>query len=439
MAEGHFVEGRSILVTGGGGYLGARLLAALAKHNPAKLVAVDVAFPHGEGVGSSGGSGVGRGDGRATGSSHHHSVKVQCDQYCVDVASRLQMVPLLAGIDICFHIASYGMSGAAQLDKRRVSEVNVSGTQNILEGCREHGVAVLVYVSTYNVVFAGQEIVGGNEGLPYVSDWGHVDHYSRTKCQAEQLVLQAAGGAASSKDDSRSGQSAAEDPRDSGQRQLRAAAIRPAAIYGEGETRHLPRIVDLVNRGAGFFAVGGRDVLCDWVHADNVVHALLLAARALSEGAGGCSGEAFFVSDGHPVNNFDFLAKLLTLPCYGPAAQASMFWLRIPSGIVYCFACVTEAVHRVMAGCGLNFEPLLTKAEVCKVGYTHFMSVDKAQRVLGYRPVVTHREGLERTRAFFAPRVAHASPVSPAVFVVLCLLAVLAAIIAVICLKCLRY
>jgi len=31
---------------------------------------------------------------------------------------------------------------------------------------------------------------------------------------------------------------------------LVTCAVRPAAIYGEGETRHFPRIINIVNQGA---------------------------------------------------------------------------------------------------------------------------------------------------------------------------------------------
>lgn len=56
--------------------------------------------------------------------------------------------------------------------------------------------------------------------LPYVDG---IDAYSATKRIAEELVLGA-------------------DNTDN----LRTIAVRPAAIYGEGETRHLPRIIKIV-------------------------------------------------------------------------------------------------------------------------------------------------------------------------------------------------
>jgi nucleoside-diphosphate-sugar epimerase len=129
--------------------------------------------------------------------------------------------------------------------------------------------------------------------------------------------------------------------------------VRPAAIYGEGEQRHLPRIIKIINGGVGFFAIGGRDILCDWVHVDNLVHSMVLAAAAAaaaapsataavsSERSGGSTigdvtrrggdvirrgdpcGKAFAIGDGVPVNNFVFLRQLLGCD--------ELFWMSAPT------------------------------------------------------------------------------------------------------------
>lgn len=99
----------------------------------------------------------------------------------------------LYGADCVFHVASYGMSGKEMLQAGRVDQVNINGTCNILEACHEVGIKRLVYVSTYNVVFGGKEIVNGNELLPYFPIDDHVDAYGRSKSVAEQLVLKSNG------------------------------------------------------------------------------------------------------------------------------------------------------------------------------------------------------------------------------------------------------
>ena len=85
------------------------------------------------------------------------------------------------GVDVAcvFHIASYGMSGREQLNRSLIEEVNVGGTDNILQACRRRGVPRLVYTSTFNVIFGGQVIRNGDESLPYLPLHLHPDHYSR--------------------------------------------------------------------------------------------------------------------------------------------------------------------------------------------------------------------------------------------------------------------
>lgn len=103
------------------------------------------------------------------------------------------MEKCVRGAHCVFHLASCGMSGKEMLQVGLVDEVNINGTCNILDACLDLGVERLVYVSTYNVVFGGQQIVNGNEALSYFPVDDHLDSYGRTKSIAEQLVLKSNG------------------------------------------------------------------------------------------------------------------------------------------------------------------------------------------------------------------------------------------------------
>ncbi|GFO23654.1 short-chain dehydrogenase/reductase family 42e member 1-like [Plakobranchus ocellatus] len=92
--------------------------------------------------------------------------------------------------------------------------------------CLRHDVERLVYTSTYNVVFGGQEIRDGDESLPYLTDDKFTDHYSKTKMLADKTVL-ASNGSVTAKG-----------------RTLRVCVLRLAGVYGPGEMRHIPRIVN---------------------------------------------------------------------------------------------------------------------------------------------------------------------------------------------------
>lgn len=85
---------------------------------------------------------------------------------------------------------------------------------------------------------------------------------------------------------------------------LYTCAVRPAAIYGPGEERHLPRIVSLAKLGLLPFKIGEASVKTDWIYVDNLVLALILASMGLLEDIPGreghpvAAGQPYFVSDG---------------------------------------------------------------------------------------------------------------------------------------------
>lgn len=131
--------------------------------------------------------------------------------------------------DVVVHLASYGMSGSAMLSSK-CDVVNVLGTKIVVDACIQFGVKSLIYTSTYNVVFGGQEINNGCENLNYFPLEKHVDKYGPSKARAEKIVLSANG-----------------TTRTDGSI-LYTCSLRPAAIYGNGEQRHFPRIIAHINR-----------------------------------------------------------------------------------------------------------------------------------------------------------------------------------------------
>jgi hypothetical protein len=64
-------------------------------------------------------------------------------------------------------------------------------------------------------------------------------------------------------------------------------------------------------------------------------------------------------------------------------------------------ASATEVVHSALSRVR-PFEPFLTRAEVCKVGVSHFMSIAEARKDLGYHLVVPYERAVERTAAHFS-------------------------------------
>lgn len=340
-----------IAITGGCGYIGRRLALALLERDNVTTVRL---------------------------------LDIRCDQtndptmdnkrleFCgCDLRSYEHVEAALSNVTCVYHLASYGMSGREMLNKSMISEVNIIGTKNVIDACIKHGIEKLIYCSTYNAVYTGkQELVGVTEDqCSYPREDEYCDDYSRTKSLAEQAIINASTS------------------------KLATAAIRPAAIYGDGEERHLPRIIKSAQQGLLFFAVGHENVLCDWVYADNLVHALVLAEKSLPEH----SGQAYFISDDKPVNNFEFISKFTNGLGY-----KNCFRFYLPTWLMFYLSHIVEITHNLLSRYIYDFTPFFTRAEVLKVGVTHYANITKAKKLLHYRVLVSPDEAMQRCVQWFA-------------------------------------
>lgn len=270
--------------------------------------------------------------------------------------------PVLA----CIHLASVGMSGSSMLDER-TETINVGGTKNVIDACKRHNIKALLYASSYNVAFGGNEIVMGDSTTPDFPYEGHSDYYSRSKAVAESMVLRA-----------------------NDENGLATIALRPAAIYGEGETRHFPRIVANMDSGVFVFRIGRATV--DWIHGENLAQAFVKALQNLTTTAS-AAGRAYPVSDGTPVHSFLFFEPLCR------ARRAPFPTVVLPVWLAAGVAYLLEKGHilmRSIVGADAAPAPFLTRAEVYKVGVTHTFSVHEAVTDFGYKPTISSQQGAER-------------------------------------------
>ena len=83
---------------------------------------------------------------------------------------------------IVFHCATAAPAAANTSNMRLMQDVNVRGTQHIVNACILHHVPHLVYTSSASVVFDGHDLIDVNESAPYAAR--PIDYYTQTKvCQ----------------------------------------------------------------------------------------------------------------------------------------------------------------------------------------------------------------------------------------------------------------
>jgi nucleoside-diphosphate-sugar epimerase len=198
-----------ILILGGCGFVGTSLSQFFSSTNPRDFICiVDLTLPS---------------------PLPETSPHVQYRQADLTQLSQLEKIFSEFLPNIVIHLASWGMSGSPMLDPK-CHDINIQGTKNVIELCQRFNIQGLIYTSTYNVIFGGQEIVNGDETMPYFPLNSHPDQYGPSKAVAEQLTLSANG------------------TKTSNGSTLITCSLRPAAIYGPNELRHFPRIVSIMDR-----------------------------------------------------------------------------------------------------------------------------------------------------------------------------------------------
>ncbi|MGB5231050.1 MAG: NAD-dependent epimerase/dehydratase family protein [Desulfoprunum sp.] len=317
------------LITGGGGFVGKVIVRMLAERGIPCRVVGRHRYPEVEALGA--------------------------ESIACDIRDRDRLRPTFAGIDTVFHTASLaGIWGK----REEYHSINVQGTENVLQACRDNGVARLIYTSTPSVVFDRRDIVGGTEDLPYATRF--LCHYARTKATAEKLVLAANGMA------------------------LKTCAIRPHLIWGPGDPHLIPRLVASGRQGL-LKRVGNGGNLVDISYVDNVAHAHLLAAENLA-GEGSAGGRAYFISQGEPVFLWEWINALFARLGVAEVVES------VPFPVAYGVGAILEVLHRRLRPA---LEPRMTRFLAEQLAKSHYFSIEQAKNDLRYAPIVTTAEGLD--------------------------------------------
>lgn len=319
-----------VLVTGGGGFVGSYVVRLLLERGYSV---------------------------RSIGRSPQPKLEAEgVEVVCADLTDAAAVREACDGMDAVFHVAAKaGVWGSWE----SFYEPNVVGTRNVVEACKAMNIGRLVYTSTPSVVFNGKPIRGGGQEMPYGKNW--LCHYAHTKAIAEELVL----GANSDT--------------------LRVVALRPHLIFGPGDPHLLPRVIDSVKAGR-LKIVGNGSNQVDVSFVEDVAAAHLSALDALDTGT--CAGQAYFISQGEPVQLWPWLNQVLS------GLGVPELTKRMPLPIAYAAGAIAERVWTAFKKAG---EPPITRFVAVELAKDHYFSLEAAKRDLGFESKVPMAEALRRT------------------------------------------
>ncbi|HEY2826387.1 MAG TPA: NAD-dependent epimerase/dehydratase family protein [Pirellulales bacterium] len=265
----------------------------------------------------------------------------------------------IRSVETVYHTASIaGLWGPW----RGYRQNNVVGTQNVIAACRRNGVRRLVYTSSPSVVFTITNQGGVDESIPYTRRW--LCHYPHSKALAEQAVLAA-----------------------NGANGLLTCSLRPHLLWGPGDRHLLPRLLARARAGQ-VRRVGDGNNLTDIVYVENAAIAHLQAADALDERSPVC-GRAYFISQGEPVNCWQWVDDLLGLAGLPPVQHSMSFAAAWRSGLLF------ETAYRLLR---IRKEPPMTRFLAAQLGREHWFDISAARRDFGYRPLISTAEGMQRLK-----------------------------------------
>lgn len=260
-----------------------------------------------------------------------------------------------ADIDVVFHTAAVaGIWGKW----RHFYQINTVGTQRIVDACQSQGVPRLVYSSSPSVTFDGTDQCGVDESAPYPTVW--LCHYPHTKALAEQHVLASHG-----------------------ENGLATCALRPHLIWGPRDRHLIPRVIERARRKQ-LRRIGDGHNLIDMVFVANAAQAHLQAADALAIDSP-VGGRAYFISQGTPVNCWDWINDILALAGLAPVSKAISF------RVAWRVGRVLEQAHRMLR---IQSEPRMTRFLAAQLATSHYFDISAARRDFGYWPRVATDEGM---------------------------------------------
>lgn len=260
----------------------------------------------------------------------------------------------LSKVDVIFNLAA-GLPHH-KLSDQAYWDINVGGTQNLLEVSKKYKLKRFVHVSTVGI-YGPTDRKGVTESSPL----SLTDSYSKTKAEAEQVLKEYAQ-----------------------KYKMPFTIIRPTIGFGPCDTR--PGFLNLFRliKKQRFILIGNGNNYFHTIYVENLIDALLLAAVEKK-----AIGEDFIIGDDPCPTMREVVSKIAQVE----KKKLPNFYLPVP-------------VATLVAKCGdfgevFGFKIPLTTQRIKFITQDRRYNISKAREVLGYKPHFNLEQAVERTYGWY--------------------------------------
>ncbi len=270
------------------------------------------------------------------------------------VSSQAKM--MLADVDTLWHCSSFTSPWGTQ---QAFDLANVRATRRLGEWAVAWGVRNFVHVSSPSLYFDYHHHRNIKEDFRPVR---FANEFARSKAASEDVIQMLAQS----------------NPN------TRFTILRPQSLFGPHDKVFFPRLVQMMRRYGSILLPRGGEAVVDMTFQENAVHAMWLASQPHCDNLP--SGRAYNITNMEPRPLHTVVQKLiddLGIKC------------RIRSVPYTMLDMIARSMEHI--GHRAHKEPVLTHYGVSKLNFDFTLDTTRAQEELGYQPVITLNEGIERT------------------------------------------
>ena len=233
-------------------------------------------------------------------------------------------------------------------------KANVIGTKRIVEFAKfNKGLKRFIHISTPSIYFSGDSRINVKESDTIAEKF--LNSYASTKNDAENIV---------------------------GESNLSWLMLRPRAIFGEFDTSIVPQLIN-ANSGGVMPIINGAQCELDLTYVKNVAYAIYLTMNCDDKYV----GEVYNVTNDENWKLINILDRLFE------GIEMQKNYKNIPYKVALVAGIVSEFIYsKFLKG----KTPKLTKYIVSVLSKTQTLDVSKIKCELGYKPLYTVEEGIQR-------------------------------------------